>query len=339
MTRTSPPFVVHYAREIVHTLPEGSLYFGGTDAGRFLPTAFAKNHFTGEPFYILTQNALADHTYVDYLELLFGHALGIPDTQARQEAFDSYLQDAQERMKKGEVEPGENIEIQENGAVHISGRTAVMKLNGRLVRWILNRNADREAFLQESFPLLSLYPRLSPQGPILKIHPKDMVQLSGKVLQHDRAYWSDLVTKLLGRSFEKASVEQVCEFLKRVYVERELDGFEGHRNFVSGRWEVAPQTLYGHLRLGIARTYAWRAQNPSKVNDTDTMKEAALTAYKQAFALCPFDPQLVESYLQFLRELDRNDEADLVYRTARTINPELSIPEPSDQAPDSSKPE
>ena len=58
---------------IVNSIPAGSIYFGGTDPGRGLPTAFCKSHVDADPFYTLTQNALADGTYLEYLQRTYGN--------------------------------------------------------------------------------------------------------------------------------------------------------------------------------------------------------------------------------------------------------------------------
>ncbi|MDR3458664.1 MAG: M56 family metallopeptidase [Verrucomicrobiae bacterium] len=57
---------------IVDSIPAGAIYFGGTDPGRGLPTAFCKSQPDADPFYTLTQNALADGTYLEYLQRTYG---------------------------------------------------------------------------------------------------------------------------------------------------------------------------------------------------------------------------------------------------------------------------
>jgi hypothetical protein len=45
----------------------GSIYFGGTDAGRGIVTALSGSPADADPFFILTQNALADTVYLQHL--------------------------------------------------------------------------------------------------------------------------------------------------------------------------------------------------------------------------------------------------------------------------------
>jgi len=43
---------------ILNSIPAGSIYFGGTDPGRGLPTAFSKSQVDADPFYTLTQKRI-----------------------------------------------------------------------------------------------------------------------------------------------------------------------------------------------------------------------------------------------------------------------------------------
>ena len=61
-----------FGTNIVASIPPGSIYFGGTDPGRFLVTAICKSQVNADPFFVLTQNALADSTYLDYLRGMYG---------------------------------------------------------------------------------------------------------------------------------------------------------------------------------------------------------------------------------------------------------------------------
>ena len=67
-----PKYVQMAAEDIVNSIPRGSIYFGGTDPGRGLPTAFCRSQIDADPFYTLTQNALADGTYLQYLRMTYG---------------------------------------------------------------------------------------------------------------------------------------------------------------------------------------------------------------------------------------------------------------------------
>ena len=76
----------------INSIPAGSIYFGGTDPGRALPTAFCKSHVHADPFYTLTQNALADGSYLAYLRNTYGNEARLLSQLAEARRADSQLQ-------------------------------------------------------------------------------------------------------------------------------------------------------------------------------------------------------------------------------------------------------
>src|SRR5262249_17931563 len=61
-----------FGDSVIKSIPRGSIYFGGTDPGRGLITAMSRSHAEADPFFTLTQNALADSRYLDYLRAMYG---------------------------------------------------------------------------------------------------------------------------------------------------------------------------------------------------------------------------------------------------------------------------
>src|SRR5205807_532054 len=110
-----------FGREIIDSIPRGSIYFGGTDPGRFIISALSESHREGRPFFTLTQNQLADQTYLEYLRDMYGQKLQIPTNDDLQRVFQDYLADAQQRMKDGKLKPGEDVRII-NDRVQVSGQ-------------------------------------------------------------------------------------------------------------------------------------------------------------------------------------------------------------------------
>ena len=91
--------------DILGAIPRGSIYFGGTDPGRALPTAFSRAHANGDPFFTLTQNALADGTYLEYLRNTYGGKIYTPTDADSQAAFQAYTDDARKRLEANFVDP------------------------------------------------------------------------------------------------------------------------------------------------------------------------------------------------------------------------------------------
>src|SRR5467141_3178494 len=61
-----------FGTDIIASIPAGSIYFGGTAAGRFIITALQKSQVQAEPFFTLTQGALPDAGYLEYLRGMYG---------------------------------------------------------------------------------------------------------------------------------------------------------------------------------------------------------------------------------------------------------------------------
>ena len=90
-------------------------------------TAFTKSHAEGDPFFTLTQNALADGSYLDYLRAIYGAKIYIPTAEDSQNCFTNYVKDALRRLKENRLKPGENVK-EVDGQVQVSGQVAVMSI-------------------------------------------------------------------------------------------------------------------------------------------------------------------------------------------------------------------
>ena len=163
-----------YANDIIASIPPGSIYFGGTDPGRFLVTGMEKSQVNADPFFLLTQNALADSTYLDYLRGMYGDRIYIPTSDDAAKCFQDYTEDAQKRLQSHQLKPGENVSQGANGKIQVSGQVAVMEINGLLAKIIFDQNPNREFYVEESFPLDWMYPYLEPHGLIMKINRQPM---------------------------------------------------------------------------------------------------------------------------------------------------------------------
>ncbi len=227
-----PKYTAILADGIIDSIPAGSIYFGGTDPGRGVPTAFCRSHVDGDPFFALTQNALADGTYLNYLRAMYGDKIHTPTAEDSQNCFQEYVTGAVRRLEEHKLRPGEDVK-KVNGNVNVSGQVAVMSINGLLSKLIFDRNPEREFYVEESFPLDWMYPYLEPHGLILKINRQPLPQLSAETLARDREYWGKLVAGMLGDWLnEKTPVSEVAAFVDRVYVHHNLTGFTGDPRFI-----------------------------------------------------------------------------------------------------------
>ena len=303
-----------FGDDIIQSIPQGSIYFGGTDPGRFIVTALQKSHADGNPFYTLTQNALADGTYLEYLRSMFGARIYIPTSADQGKCFQEYEMDVVKRKAENKLKPGENVQV-DNGRVQVSGQGAVMQINGLLVKMIFDKEPDREFFIEESFPLDWMYPYLEPHGIIFKLNRQPPPELPDKIIQRDREYWAKLVQPMIGDWVgEDTSVQAVADFAKKVFMEHDFSGFTGDPQFVQNDYSCK---MFSKERANIADLYVWRANHAAGNDEKERMARAADFAFRQALALCPYNVEAVKGYTDFLKSRNRDSDAALVEEIAR----------------------
>src|SRR6185312_11312508 len=67
-----------FGSNVISSIPKGSVYFGGTDPGRYIISALSESQTEGVPFFTLTQNQLVDSRYAQYIRLIYGSKLTLP---------------------------------------------------------------------------------------------------------------------------------------------------------------------------------------------------------------------------------------------------------------------
>jgi len=320
-TRGQPKYASAFGRDIVASLPAGSIYFGGTDPGRGLVTAFAHSRAGADAIFVLTQNALADNSYLEYLRQMYGERIKVPTPQDSQNAFQTYMSDAQRRLEHDQqfptepkqIKPGEEIKII-NSRVQVSGQVAVMSINALLARTIFENNAQREFYLQESFPLEWMYPHLEPHGLIMKLNRAPLAQISAEAVQRDQEFWTARMKPMVGDWLkEEATVAEVCDFIERVFVWKDLGQFKGDPAYLGDPYSTK---MFSKLRSSMAGVYRWRADHAKNEAERQRMVRAADFAFRQALALGPNNPEVVFRYIRALTEDGRVADALRVARVA-----------------------
>ena len=326
-SNNAPKWSTEFGEGIVKSIPRGSIYFGGTDPGRGLPTAFSRSHAGGDPFYTLTQNALADGTYLEYLRHTYGGKIQIPSNDDSQQCFQAYLADAQERLQHDkdfpdealQLKPGEDVQIVD-GKAQASGQVAVMAINGLLTKVIFDRNPDREFYVEESFPLEWMYAHLTPHGLIMKVHREPLASLAPEIIAKDREFWTKQQAAMIGDWLTPdTSVREVCEFAEKVFLKKDLSGFQGDPSFVRSDHTTS---TYSKLRSSIAGIYNWRIEHSDSSEEKQRMIEEADFAFRQAFALCPVSPEAIFRYANLLVQNRRVSDALRIAYTADRLKPE-----------------
>jgi hypothetical protein len=174
-----PQTLLDYGNSILGSLRPGMIYAGGTDPGCFIPTMLNETS-DGEQHIVLTQNALADGTYLKYLQFQYGDRIYVPNEQDSQQMFQEYIVDAQKRLEHDlqfpdepkQLKPGEEIKATD-GHVQVSGQVAVMGINEKLFQLLMTKNSDQSFAMEESFPFSNLYSKSTTLGPVLEMNSKD----------------------------------------------------------------------------------------------------------------------------------------------------------------------
>ncbi|HYV33028.1 MAG TPA: hypothetical protein VEO53_18215, partial [Candidatus Binatia bacterium] len=314
-------YATTFGREILDSMPRGSVYFGGTDPGRWLATTFCQSHTNADPCFVLTQNALADGLYLKYLRAMYGDRLTLPTDDDSKEAFDDYLADAKQRLKDGKLRPGETV-TEVDGKVQVSGQVAVMAINARIAKKIFDANPDREFFLEESFPLDWMYPHLTPFGIIMKINRQPLPELTEDIVKRDHDFWKQFSKRLTGDVVDyDTPVKTIAAWIEKTYLRRDFSGFTGDRGFVR---DDSAQKAFSKLRSSIAGVYSWRVATsaPGTPHHQRMIKEADF-AFKQAFAFCPYSPEAVFRYVNLLLnpEVQRFEDALTIAETCLKLDP------------------
>jgi hypothetical protein len=307
-----------FGTNVIDSIPAGSIYFGGPDPGRFIISVLVESQRDGRPFFVLTQNQLVDPGYMDYLRAMYGSKIYTPGTNDLREAFDVYGKEAAQRMKDGKLLPGEDIHLDRNGRAQASGPVSVMQVNGLLLKKILEKNPSREFYIEESYQLNWMYPQLSPRGPIMQLHREPLAELSVVDIQKDTAYWNRLVGDAVGGWLnESTPIRDVCAFCDKTYLQKDFAGFKGDLAFAKN--EEAQKT-FSKLRTAIGSLYAWRAEHAKNNDERSAMRKNADFAFRQAFVLCPYSPEVVFRYAKFLGDNRRLDDAIAIAETCERMH-------------------
>jgi hypothetical protein len=309
-----------YGDDIIQSIPAGSIYFGGTDAGCFIVTAMQQSQIAGEPFYTLAQNPLVDTGYLKYLRSMYGNNIYIPTTADWQKCFDDYFQDFRGRQAKGELQPGESVTNGPDGKMQVNSHRSVIQIYGALAKVVFEKNTNRDFYVEESFPLEWMYPCLEPHGLIFKLDHQPLTSLPDVVVQQDHDYWTKTVAPMIGDWLkEDTSVQDIGAFAEKIYLRHDFSGFMGDTNFVEN---ASAHGMYSKDRESIAFLYAWRAKQTQDAREKARMSREADFAFRQAWALSPASPEAVFSYVEFLTDENRTADALVVAATAAEFRSE-----------------
>jgi len=275
--------LLDYGNAVLDSLRPGMVYVGGTDPGRFIPTLLNETG-DGERHIVLTQNALADGTYLDYLNFLYKDRLATLTKDDSQRAFQEYLSDAQKRVahdqqfpnEPHQVRPGEDISIVDN-RTQVSGQVAVMAINEKLLQALMQKNPDASFAMEESFPFSSMFGDASALGPIMELRVKDdQSKLTPERAAQAANYWSDTAQELLSdpesadshavrMTYAKMAASQAGLLLTRNYTPEAEQAFRSATEIAPD----SPEAVFRYINLLVSQ---------KRFNDAIVISENAIRA-------------------------------------------------------------
>lgn len=190
-------------------MTQGAIFFGGTDPGRFVPTYMIYSAQVRPDVFLITQNALADNTYMSVMRDLYGDDIWIPTPNDSAKAFQIYV----DEVKSGKRPKNADLRI-ENGRVQVSGALGVMEINGILCDMIFNKNKARHDFyVEESYVIRWMFPYLTPQGLILKLNAQE-TEMSPEHTRNDMDFWDWYTRRLTSNRDFRRDVVAMKSFSK-----------------------------------------------------------------------------------------------------------------------------
>jgi tetratricopeptide (TPR) repeat protein len=255
--------LLDYGDAVLGSLRPGMIYVGGTDPGCFIPT-FLNETAEGEHHIVLTQNALADGTYLDYLNFLYGDRLATLTQDDSQHAFQDYTTDAQKRLEHDQkfpdepkqIHPGEDVRLVD-GKVQVSGQIAVMAINEKLLQTLMDKNPDAAFGIEQSFAFKSMYPQATPLGPIMELRVLDEQNaLTAERAAQSVEYWRGTTQQLLADSeaadsanvrlaYSKLATDQAALLLNRGFTTEAEQTFR----LATELGPSSPVAVFGYVSL------------------------------------------------------------------------------------------
>jgi len=279
--------LLDYGQAVLGSLRPDMVYVGGTDAGRFIPTLLNETS-EGERHIVLTQNAFADGSYLQFVRFLYADRLTTLTGEDSQHNFQDYLADAQKRLQHDQqfpnearqIRPGEDVRVAEN-RVQVSGQVAVMAINEKLLQTLMEKNPSVSFAIEQSFPFKSTYADATPLGPIMELRVKDEQNgLTPERAAQSVDYWRATAQQLLSepetpdslparQAYAKMATEQSSLLLDRKYAAEAEQGFRIAIEISPSNPEAVfryVNLLMGQNRLGDAIPVVMNAVNLAPEN-------------------------------------------------------------------------
>lgn len=273
--------LLDYGQEVLGSLPPGTIFVGGTDAGRFIPTFL--NATEGNSHVVLTQNSLADQSYLQYARFQYGDRINALTTEESSQAFRNYAEDAARRARHdqqfpnepNQLRPGETVEIREDGRISMSGPVSVMAINEGLLQMLMSKNPDVPFAMEESFPFESVYGTATPNGPVLQLRADGTSpEITSERAQESVQYWRDRSASLLADDDVQATPEALTAWTKLAVAQADLLRDKHFPAEAESLFQVAQQLAPGNVE--VVSRYVDYLREQSRWQDAQKVVESLL---------------------------------------------------------------
>lgn len=289
----------------------GAVFYGGTDPGRFVPTYMIYSADVRPDVFLITQNALADNTFMATTRALYADDLWIPTPKESADAFQIYVQE----VREGKRPKNADLEIS-GGRVQVTGALGVMEINGILAKMIFERNKDRHKFyVEESYVIPWMYPYLTPHGLIMHIN-NDPVQISRRNTEDDMDFWDWYVRRLTHDDRFRRDLVAQKSFSK---LRSAIAGLYNSRGFIR-----ESESAYSEARVlyPVSPEANFRMVQDIYLRQGRT-REAALTV--EEYCRQDYNNERGPQFLTYINMLEKNQEIISKYRSSYGDSPEPPI--------------
>ena len=322
-----------YGHDMLAKLPESSVVFGGTDAGRFIPTymIFGESSlpprlrtdpaFDRRDLYIITQNGLNDRYYLDYIRdhysaerprvhNAFERWLGRDRTYPDQPLILPTL----EEMKAIREEAADKARA---STVQVTGLEVHHAAIGAVAKWIFEKNKAQHTFyVEESFPMEWSYDSAVPEGLLYRINPEPLAKLPDEVVKKDLAFWKDYIARL------KANPTYVKDY-------------DAQRSF--SRLRLTGACIYEYRKMNDAAEAAYRQAIDLWIGNLDAIAglsrilwsrgifDESIALLQRALDDDPNSPMVRAAFVQAVQRKEAQTEIDGLLRDWRAAPENLEL--------------
>ncbi|MEX1118196.1 MAG: DUF2723 domain-containing protein [Terrimicrobiaceae bacterium] len=304
-----------FGYDMLKDLPKGSIFFGGTDPGRFVPTYMILGEsgqspdnkrdpdFDRRDLYIITQNALGEEFYMNYIRDHYGEGRPQPKN-----AFERWLgregaypekplvlptPDQVKEIFAKAVNPSEDSEFKAETDPN-------MIVFASVLRWLWEHNKEDHAmFIEESFPIRWTYDYALPHGLVYQLMKDKVPEIPKEVVEEDFRFWAAYKSRLLGdpnygKDFDaQRSFSKLRSSIANIYHHRKMEA-EAERAYLEALelWPANPEVLFALSRM------SWDRGNFDK----------PLKLLENAYALDPHSTAIIQLAVMSEQRKASNDE-------------------------------